>query len=333
MPVNERNFLWYGFLNDHGMNDSIEDFSTAVWTALNAYWNQFLHNLPKIALALFVFSLFLFIAVRVKRGIDRHLSKRAHDQLFTAFVAQLSKYGLIVAGLMITLQILGLSGIAGGLLAGAGVSALIFGFAFKDIGENFLAGIILAFNRPFNLHDTIKINDYLGRVEGLNFRTTHVKTFDEKDVFIPNAIILKEILTNLTRDGRLRLDFVVGIAYEDDVQKAIQLIIKTVSKSDEIIQTSEPFAVVEEFATSTVNLRIFFWTSTDDYRRGVLVTKSSIMANVKSALIANGFTLPAEIHELKVYDKRDYLPVKVEGLNNLTGLASSREEERSRSRR
>ena len=81
------------------------------------------------------------------------------------------------------MQTMGLNGVAKGLLAGAGLSAFIFGFAFKDIAENFLGGLILAFNRPFSLNDTIQIRDFTGHVKALNFRTTHIKTFDEKDVF------------------------------------------------------------------------------------------------------------------------------------------------------
>ncbi len=101
------------------------------------------------------------------------------------------------------MQTLGLTGVAGGLLAGAGISAFIFGFAFKDIAENFLGGVILAFNRPFSLNDTIVIREFSGHIVALNFRTTHIKTFDEGDVFIPNSIVIKEPLTNLTRDEKI----------------------------------------------------------------------------------------------------------------------------------
>lgn len=293
------------------MEESIGTFSEEILASLKSNWESFLHSLPKITLALFLFALVAFLAVRISRFLRFRLKKKAHDQLFATFIAQVTRYALLILGLMLSLQVLNLSGIAGGLLAGAGVSALIIGFAFKDIGENFLSGIILAFDRPFNLDDTIVIDAFMGNVKGLNFRTTHIKTFDEKDVFIPNSIMVKQPLTNLTRDGKLRIDFLIGIAYEDNIQNALQLIFDTVKGCREILSEPEPFSVAEEFTASTVNIRIYFWTATSDYRKGVLITKSDIMDNVKSALVAHGFTLPANIQELKVYDKKDALPVRI----------------------
>ncbi len=293
------------------MEETIEGFSVKLLEILEEYWMNFLFSLPRIIVAVLVLLATTFIAVKVSGLVNKRLTAKTSDPLFSSFIVQLSKYLLILIGAMISLQIVGLSGIAGGLLAGAGVSALIFGFAFKDIGENFLAGIILAFNRPFHYHDTIKVAEYMGRVEGLSFRITHLKTFDEKDVFVPNATIVKEVLTNLTRDGNLRLDFVVGIAYEDNLHNAVKLIIDTVSRCTEIENEPVPFAVVEEFAPSTVNIRVFFWTATDDYRRGILVLKGEIMTHVKNALIDNGFTLPANVQELKLYGQRTSFPVTI----------------------
>lgn len=293
------------------MDESISTFSDELLASLKSTWESFLFSLPKITLALLLFVVVAFLAGRISRFLRYRLNKKAHDQLFTSFIAKITRYTLLALGLMLTLQILDLAGIAGGLLAGAGVSALIIGFAFKDIGENFLSGIILAFDRPFNLDDTILINDFMGNVKGLSFRTTHLKTFDEKDVYIPNSIMVKQPLTNLTRDGKLRIDFVIGIAYEDNIAEAVQVILDTVKACKDMLPEPEPFSVAEEFSASTVNIRIYFWTATDDYRRGVLITKSDIMDNVKRALLARGFTLPANIQELKVYDKKDALPVRI----------------------
>lgn len=298
------------------MNESFNSFSAELNASLRKMMESVLANLPKILVAMLVVAVMTFLGSRLSTFIRRRLSRKAHDQLFTTFIAQAVKYAWIVVALMLALQILDLSGIAGGLLAGAGVSALILGFAFRDIGENFLSGIILAFDRPFRTDDTIVINDFMGHVKGLNFRTTHIKTFDEKDVFIPNSIMVKQPLINLTRDGRLRLDFVVGIAYEDDIQEAVKLVLSTVNACEDILKQFPPFTVVEEFAPSTVNLRIYFWTDTTDYRKGVLLTKSRIMGRVKEALLAHGFTLPATVQELKLYDKSQALPIRLEQIQS-----------------
>lgn len=293
------------------MKETIQQFSSATWRSLEAYWTQFLAALPRIVFALLLLVFIIFIASRISRFLQQQLSGKAHDPLFSRFVAKLIKITLLIVGLILFLHVLGLSGIASGLLAGAGVSALVFGFAFKDIGENFLAGIILAFNRPFQLNDTIKIDEHVGRVQALNFRTTHIKTFDEKDVFLPNATVIKQTLVNLTQDGMIRLDFVVGIAYEDNIDDAIKSILSAVKTVPDLLREKEPFAAVEELATSTVNIRVFFWTSSEDYKKGVLLTKSRVMTAVKNRLTTDGFTLPADIQELKLYDKRETFPISI----------------------
>lgn len=269
--------------------------------SLVGYWNHFVHALPRIVIAILIF-LVIYILARYVSGIIRaRFGKADSDPLFVRFLSKITRVVIMIVGVILVLQTLGLSGIAGGLLAGAGISAFVFGFAFKDIAENFLAGLILAFNRPFSMNDTIVVNEFSGHVVALNFRTTHIKTFDEKDVFIPNSIIVKQPVTNMTRDGKIRMDFVAGIAYENNIDAAIKIIVDTLLQQEDIKKDLTPFAVVEELAASTVNIRVFFYTDTFDYKKGVLQIKSVVITAVKNALEENGFSLPADIRELKPY--------------------------------
>ncbi len=92
--------------------------------------------------------------------------------------------------------------------------------AFKDIAENFLAGIILAFNRPFNLNDTVKIEDVFGKVIQMEFRYTKIDSFDGRSVYIPNSDVLTKPVFNYKEDGFFRTGFILGIAYEKDTNEA-----------------------------------------------------------------------------------------------------------------
>ena len=141
------------------------------------------------------------------------MSVRMDDPLLSNFLARIIRYTLAILGVLLAFHVMGLTGIAASLLAGAGVGALIIGFAFQDIGANFIAGVILAFNRPFNTGDTIEIGANMGKVVRMDLRTTQIKTFDGKDIYIPNNTIVKEELINYTRDGYIRLSFVVGIEW------------------------------------------------------------------------------------------------------------------------
>ena len=299
------------------MKETAKSFTDGIMDAITLYWNKLLFALPRLVMAIIVFLLVVYIASLVSRFIKKKFSGEENDPLFVRFLGKTVRVVIIIAGVILAMQTMGLSGIAGGLLAGAGISAFIFGFAFKDIAENFLGGVILAFNRPFNLDDTIVIREFSGHVKALNFRTTHIKTFDEGDVFIPNSIVVKEPLTNLTRDGKIRINFVVGIAYEDDITQAILTIDTILGQIEEIKKDINPFTIVEELSVSTVNLKVFFWADTLDYRKGVLQIKSDVITQVKEALVSKGFTLPADIQELKMYDRKEPLPISILNLDKL----------------
>lgn len=293
------------------MDDTPLSLVTGVHEALINYWNIFVQSLPRIGFALTILIASYFIAAYISATIRKRFVNADHDPLFVRFLSKTTKGVLIIVGIILAMQAMGLSGIAKGLLAGAGLSAFIFGFAFKDIAENFLGGLILAFNRPFSLDDTIQIRDFTGHVKALNFRTTHIKTFDEKDVFLPNSIVVKEPLINFTRDGQIRLDFVVGIAYEDDITEAISVICRTIEPIATVILEKKPFTVVEELATSTVNLRTYFWANTMDYKKGVLQMKSEVIMKVKEVLVEKGFSLPSDIQEIKWYDPTKPFPIDI----------------------
>ena len=280
---------------------------------LFAYWEQFLNALPRLVLGLVVLVGIWVGAARLSQFLSRKLAARADDPLLARFLAQIARWVVVLIGVLLSLQIIGFSGVVGGLVAGAGVSAFIVGFAFKDIAENFLAGVILAFNRPFSLFDTIAVQEVMGRVQALNIRTTLVKTFDGKDVYIPNSMILKDKVTNYTRDGFIRQEFLVGIDFEDDVSGASKLILDQIRQEADVLQTAphEPFVVVDELATSTVNLRVLFWTDSEDYRRGVLELRSRVMDRTKTVLAKNGYSLPPDITEIRLPSFQKALPIEL----------------------
>jgi small conductance mechanosensitive channel len=294
-------------------NFNFSDIGTDLMVVLKTYWEKFLFLLPNILLAILLLFIFLWLASKVRNFLKNRLSSKSHDQITAHYIALMSRWVVVVIGLLLILHTLGLTAVAGGLLASAGLSALVIGFAFKDIAENFLGGLILAFNRPFELQDTVSINDMTGKVIALNIRTTHIRTFDSKDVFIPNGTILNSSITNLTRNGRIRMDFVVGIDYNNNIQEAIDLIEETALGVEGILRSEPPYATVDELATNSVNIKVFFWAETDDFKKGVVLLKGNIMQQVTQALLKNGFGLPANIQELKLYDYQKNIPVQIVG--------------------
>jgi len=225
---------------------------------LDVYYNAFLKAIPRIGLAILILIIGIIIAGWLTSLIRKRLRHKSEDPLMSGFLAKAIKLVLIIAIFLLSLNVAGLSSIAAAIMATAGASALVIGFAFKDIAENFLAGIILAFNRPFHVDDTVKIEDVFGKVKTMEFRYTKITTFDGRNVYIPNADVLTKPVYNYTEDGFYRSDFVVGIAYENDIEKAKEIIEKCFSEYDEVVNDDKhrSFVAEDELAASTVNLKV-----------------------------------------------------------------------------
>ncbi|TDU40057.1 mechanosensitive ion channel-like protein [Gelidibacter sediminis] len=289
------------------------DTKTVTESFINFY-NNFIDQLPGIGVGVLIVVLGSLIAGWIGQFARRRISDRTHDPLMSKFLGQAIKYVLIIFAIMIALRSAGLGGIATAILTAAGASALVLGFAFKDIGENFIAGVILAFNRPFDVNDTVEIGDNFGKVKNLEFRYTKLKTFDGKDVYIPNSDVLTKPVTNYTEDGFYRWNFIIGIAYEDNIEGAKQTIMNALKKEPNVIEDPEHvnFVIEDELATSTVNLKVYFWVDTTDFRRMALITKGNVVRNIKEALEDNGYYLPADIQEIKLYGGEKGFPVRLE---------------------
>jgi small-conductance mechanosensitive channel len=280
----------------------MEAFLTDLRALADDYYLAMVDLIPRLVMGLLLFLLFLFVANRTRKFSRRRLHEYLEDPLLANFLGQAIRYSFILIGLIGALGILGLGKAASGLLAGAGLGAFILGFAFKDIIEHFLAGILMAFKRPFRIGDVVKLGDIQGKIVGLTIRDTQVKTFDGKDVYIPNGVILKNPIVNFTIDGFLRDDFVIGLDYGADWPVAREVIKETLAAIPGILQGEKaPTVIVDALATSTLNVKVFFWINTFDPSVSGLSVKSRAMWECIKALEAAGFYLPADILEVKSY--------------------------------
>ncbi|TCI93645.1 mechanosensitive ion channel family protein [Tenacibaculum sp. M341] len=277
-------------------------------------WNSLIEMIPKIIVSILIITVGFLLSKFIANAFKKTISKRTHDELMTNFLSRTLKLGILALVIMLALKIAGLQSIATGLLAAVGASTVIIGFAFKDIGENFISGVILSFKRPFDINDTVKVDDIFGKVKGLEFRYTKLKTFDGRDVYIPNSDIIKKAVYNYTEDGYYRNDFMVGIDYDDSIDIAKKLILKAVIGTLGVIDTEEHkcFVTVDNLGVSTVNLKVIFWTKTKEYKRGALETKSEVIKNVKNIISKNGISMPADIKELKLHNSQKSIPITIE---------------------
>jgi small conductance mechanosensitive channel len=280
--------------------------------SVQKYWYGFIGMLPRLGLALVVVIGGILLAGWISGLFRRRIASKAHDPLMGRFLGKTIRVALIIVVCMIGLHAAGLSGIAGGILATAGASAIVIGFAFKDIAENFIAGIILAFNRPFHVDETIQIDQTFGKVKDMAFRYTQIQTFDGREVYIPNADVLKKPVINFTGNGFYRLEFVVGIAYESAIDQAMELIQHCLDGDEGVVHDDQHvnFVTEDNLSASAVDLKVFFWVTTDDYRRGALITRGRLIRSVKERFDKAGIYMPCNVQEVKTYGPAGTMEVR-----------------------
>lgn len=266
--------------------------------------NYFAQNYINIGLTVLFFLVGFMVINFFKKRLKNRLLINSKNPITATFISQLISAVLKFIVILASLYILGLNNFTSGVLASAGVLTFVIGFAFKDIGENFLAGIILAFKSPFRVNDLIESGNIYGYVKDINIRETIIKTPDGKDVFLPNAIILKTPLFNYTIDGFLRYEFVIGLDYEADISLGLKTILDTLNNIEGVLGgDKKPAVVVDELTTNTINIKVLFWIDTFQSTSRTLhqTIRSQVMNDVVVELRKKEFYLPANIVEIKNY--------------------------------
>jgi len=215
--------------------------------------------LPNIAVA-FVIAIVFGVLAKFVGNVSGKLMRRTFEsRQIAGLLTSIIKFIIIIAGVFIALDFVGLKGTVTSLLAGAGIVGLAIGFAFQDMTENFIAGVAMGIRKPFEIGDVIQANDVFGNVEEINLRNTCVLTFYGQRVIIPNKILFRNILTNYTVLRHRRIEIPVGISYADDPQKARQVIVDAMNEKDYVINKGETNVYAESFGDSSVNLLLWFW--------------------------------------------------------------------------
>lgn len=194
------------------------------------------------------------------RRLIRRMARRQDSQTSMVQVVARLVFGLVVAiGIATALTQIGVD--LTPLLASAGILGLTLGFALKDVAENYVSGVIMGFSNPFAPGDQVIIDD--GRLEGtveeLQLRYTVIRSTDGVRILMPNALVLKNPLENLTVNGDRRSHFTLGVGFDTDLDAARALAVDTVTGVEGVHESPPPEAFVEELAGSWVTIRVRFW--------------------------------------------------------------------------
>lgn len=268
-----------------------------IFDKIVGWLEEFILLFPNLVAALLVLILSLIIARFARRRGRRLINSFSAQLQVNNLFANLVYLTILAAGLFIALSILGLNDTVATLLAGVGILGLALGFAFQDIAENFIAGVMMAFSRPMEVGDIVETNDFFGTVEEVNLRSTIIRTPQGQHVLIPNSEVFSNPLKNYSRTADQRIDLTCGISYADDLEKAERLTIETIEGLSVRDKNREVEMYFEEFGDSSINFVLRFWIQYEA-QRDFLAARSAAIKAIKQAFDENGITIPFPIRTL-----------------------------------
>jgi len=257
-------------------------------------WHKFIAFSPRMITAVIVLIIFYFVGKYFAKIITAVLRRASLRDIHETFFKTLTISLALFFGLIIALNIVGLEKIAVSVLAGGGVTAIVLGFAFREIGENFLAGIFLAFSRPFKIGDTIKTEDIEGKVQDIELRYTHLRIDDGRDIYVPSSQLFSKPVTNFTKDGLLRISFSVGIDYSNDSKSACILLQKTAEDVTGVLKEPRPGSFILSLSPQYVEIQVFYWVDVFDQATNILAVKTDVMDECRKALLKEAYIVSSE---------------------------------------
>ncbi|WP_193164633.1 mechanosensitive ion channel family protein [Microbulbifer hainanensis] len=277
------------------------DFSVAV-ERVDSWIDGAVRLLPNLIIALLLFALFYVFGSLARRLIQRHLSHRQRENLGEV-LGSLVKWTLVLIGFLLAATIVMPTLKPGDLIAGLGVSSVAIGFAFKDILQNWLAGLLILLRQPFEVDDQIVVGEHEGNVERIETRATIIRTYDGQRVVIPNSDIYTNAVLVKTAYSLRRSEYDVGIGYGDDLDNACKVIVNAVTGVDGVASTPTPEALPWDLAASWVTVRARWWS--DSRQTEVRHIRSDVIRAIKLALDEANIDMPFETCVQLLHDQTE----------------------------
>ena len=242
----------------------------------------------------FVLAFFLIYVIgRVLVGgfVSRMVNRRGLDVHAERPLQKLSRIVVVFAAIAVAFGLAGYGNFLGALATVAAAATLAIGFALQDVIANFVAGVFIYTDRPFRIGDWIEWDGNSGVVEDISLRVTRVRSFDNELLTVPNSQLTDGVIKNPGAKGKLRLKFVFGIGYDDDIEKATDIIVEEAERHDGILDDPAPSVRLTELGDSSVGLQSRIWIA-DPSRADFVKIRGDYVTAVKERFDEEGINIP-----------------------------------------
>lgn len=289
------------------LGDKVNEYQT-IMTSANHLLQQMISRIPYLIVASLVFVIFWVLSIFFKKAVTRILGSRKHHQNLVTVFRRVGSALILFLGFMVAMIIAVPSFTPGKLISALGIGSVAIGFAFKDIFQNLLSGILLLLSEPFRIGDQIISGNFEGTVEDIQIRATTIRTYDGRKVVIPNSQLYTSTMTVNTAYSQRRLEFDVGIGYENNIIDAQQVILSVLKAAPTVSKLAEPSVIATALADSSVVLRVR-WFIDDGTQTNRVASINEVIILVKEALEEANISIPFPVTTL---DTNHPLLVKIE---------------------
>lgn len=277
---------------------------------LDSWLDGFIKAIPNIVIGIIVFIVMLYVGRWLGKMVRRLLGKRGR-QNFGDLLGAFTRYIVVILGLALALTIMAPNLSPADLIASLGVSSVAIGFAFQDILQNWLAGILILLRQPFELGDQIVVNNYEGTVEKIKTRATIIITYDGKRVVIPNNTVYNNSVVVNTAHEFIRSQYDIGLGYDENYMEAMKILKETIEKVEGVTSEKPVETLVWDQADSWLTIRVRWWTKSD--RANVVQVWSRVIHDTQQVMNEKGIDLPFPT-QVRIRDAHDLKEAR-EGLD------------------
>ena len=264
-------------------DEAIETVRVAIEEAINLLTAYGLDVIGAVLILIFGF----WIARKVHSGVAKSLQRTGKiDLTLSQFFASLARYLVLIVTVLAVLSQFGIETTS--LVAVVGAAGLAIGLALQGTLSNVAAGVMLLIFRPFKVGDFIEAAGQAGTIKELNLFVTEMATGDNIKIIVPNSKIWGDSIRNFSANPTRRVDLVMGISYDDDIDKAMDVMRLVIAEDERVHKDPEPFIVVSELADSSVNFIIRVWVDSGNY----WPVKFSLTKAMKMRFDSEGINIP-----------------------------------------
>lgn len=276
-----------------------------VYTTVNDMVQAFWGRVPYLIISVSIFILFWLFAKLFKLVVRKTLGVRAQRKQNLVLVLSRLGGGLLMFVGFLIAMVVAIPGFTPGQLVGAlGISSVAIGFAFKDIFQNFLSGVIILLSEPFRIGDQIVSGGFEGTVEDIQIRATYIKTYDGRRIVIPNAQLFTNPVQVNTAFELRRIQADIGIGYGDDIEHARHVMLEVLEQCDSVYRNAAPTVVVVELADSVIMIRVRWWIDTGT-QMNVVSSTDQVLTAIKNRLTEEGIDLPFPTQQILFHNQTE----------------------------